>query len=341
MELKLVDGEVRWVNKTGVPLKKRVNIMRVIEYMGFPSPYYGRAYCKSMNLLCGDPCKDDRLIVGAGGNKWFAYFLLEKSGSYTQLDYGVPDLLESGAMQLDNAEEFPFQTGKQKRFMESEEVDPDALREEMGLVVYEDKFEVFEGEEEVVKWIKDKKQFVRDIPEGWIFIRKGDAQLTRAITKEHPHWQVYHRNAFKHWDRAGIFADENVFLDTYVRLGGDVGAEKRNQSKREAQIKAERRITDRLAESIRSQFPKIPDEDLQNILGTCRRTGCVGNSSDLYFSSAASTSAAFESSAHLATRAYVRHEYTKYDSLLAEGYPKELARQKVGMAIEKKLNEWT
>lgn len=84
---------------------------------------------------------------------------------------------------------------------------------------------------------------------------------------------------------------------------------------------------DRIAEALRVIAPGVPTFD---------RAAILDHAED----SAGLKSAAPQSAAWLSLVAYVRHTYTEYDDLLAEGYDADSARHFVLDAINEVLEEW-
>jgi len=334
MELRMYDGKVRWVKKNGAPAEKPVNVQREIEYLGFPVPEGGS--CTGLDILLGDPYKDKRLVVKAGGSNWFGHFLLYNGGDFEKLSYKTPKLIEENKLTIHNAEQYPYKSPQQVRYEAATEIPAENLTEEKGLEVFED-FVKHIGDH--IYWIKGRKEFVKSMPEGWVLVQRGDAALTRELCRKHPHWKVLDENLFEHVERLGIFVPGDAYKEVYQKLGGDEGRRRREQKKQQAQNAQEERITEQLKASLCEQFPSLPKDDLEAIVGCARNQGCVGNASFLYFAKKEAKEREFDRAASLAAGAHARHQYTQYDELLRE-YPKEIAREQTWLDVEDKLSEW-
>jgi hypothetical protein len=82
-----------------------------------------------------------------------------------------------------------------------------------------------------------------------------------------------------------------------------------------------------IEEALRRLAPKIPDHECGAIV-------------DHAMDSAGLRSASAESAAWLSMTAYVRHVFTVYDDLLADGYDSESARFFVAEEMNDRLAEW-
>ena len=74
-------------------------------------------------------------------------------------------------------------------------------------------------------------------------------------------------------------------------------------------------------------FPHPPNEELRSKSSCSRRHGI-------------SATASSETAAWLSLAAYVRHTFTDYDELLAEGYDPDSARHFVAAGMDKILQAW-
>lgn len=339
MELGMHEGRVRWLKKDGTPSTIEVSTEREIEFLGFPIPCGpGGGGCIDLHLLLGNLYKDTRLVVKAGGNNWFGYYILVHGGDFQSLPNKTPQLIESNEMTLNNVDQYANKTNQVLRYESATEIAAEDLAEEKGLEVFED---VVEDIGEHIYWIKGRKAFVREMPKGWVLVPKGDASLTRKLSRKYPHWKVSHENQFGYAERLGVFVAEEAYKDAYKSLGGDEGRSERENKKQEAQRKQNERITEQLEESLRRQFPLLPADDLTAIVNCARREGCVGNASFLHFTKKEDLEQEFDRAAELAAAAHARHQYTDYDNLFAEGQTKEIARQEVRGDVNDKLAEWS
>ena len=339
MELGMYKGKVRWLKKDGAPSKVGVSLIKELEYLGFPVPSGpGGGECLSLVPLLGNPYENDRLVVKADGNNWYGHFLVKQNDDPIEMDYETPELIRQNKLTLGNAEQFPYKSGQQKRYERSSEIDPEELSEEKGLQVYED---CIEHNGEHVYWIKDREGFTCDIPAGWSFVPSGDAKLTQRLARRYPHWKVSQRNNFGYYDRVGILVSLEAYNDVFDELGGVEGQAERKSAKLEVMQKKEAKINAKLEESLRRQFPSMPDRDIHDIMLTCRRSKCVGNAPFLYFATTEQQEDAFDNAARLAAIAHARHQYTRYDELFAEEYSRDAARQETWGDVSDMLSKWS
>ena len=84
---------------------------------------------------------------------------------------------------------------------------------------------------------------------------------------------------------------------------------------------------DALAAALRRLAPKIPPHEFGAVV-------------DHALDSAGLKSAATESAAWLSLVAYVRHTFTDYDALLAQGYDRDSARHFVADEMAEVLSHW-
>lgn len=147
---------------------------------------------------------------------------------------------------------------------------------------------------------------------------------------------------------ATLAPSENIEY-AFKDLGGEEGAIRRQKGKRRGQQKREEHITEQLREAILQGFPKIPRENLEEILARCRRPGAVGTAQWLYFETSAISKESFERAANLAVRAHVRHKYTEYDEILFKSHaleifydesPRKDARAAVSNELDDILRKW-
>ncbi len=328
MELKLINGLVRWAKKDGTASNKAVSDLNTISFLGFPIP--GADGCSNVKILLGDPYKNNQLIVKASGSTWFGvYYIDYTSQEYLQLAYNAQELIQKGEINLENASEHFFKSFRHIKIEQSTELNPETLSQEKGLDVVTDN-DLF--------WIKGEKKYVSDLPADWEFLPKGDALLTKEV-KKGPHWNL-HKVVDEHYEKPGIFAPEENITQAFERLGGEEGQAKRLENKKDTQRLKESQFDEKLASVIRENYPNIPQEDLQDIVGTARSQGRVGRAAFLYFTTKEKREEEFRVASNLAVKAHIRHNYTEYEELLSNGHEREEARRMIQAAIHDKLEEW-
>ncbi len=340
MELGLYDGKLCWLKKDGTPSKKNVADMTALGFFNFPLPNNLGGSCEYAKIILGDPTTDKRVVVKAVGvdGKWKGHFLLKQNEPAFRLDRNSEELLEDKTLTLENADQFGYKPPQLVRFESSEEVSAESLANEKGIAVFEESLDHLG---KTIYWVTDDHRYVFDLPSGWMFVPKGDAGLTRALTKNHPHWVCLEKNQYDHVERTGIYADSDTVEEVFQQLGGEEGREKRDEAKSEAVWKRESKIQEAFEKAIRTQFPNMPEDDLYEVLETATQQGRVGKAAFLYFSGGSEQEDNIESAATLAVIAHARHKYTNYDSLFSEGHSKESARREIRPELDKKLSEWS
>lgn len=336
MELGIRGGKVVWVKDNGEVSDREVSEKAAVVFCGFPQPSGVQGgECVSMEVVAGDPIKDDIIMVWAKGHAWKRKFLLRKTtGEYVVLrkadDAIARQLLESppppGTPLRDCIEE-RRQAGRKAVSIED-------LAERRGLKVWASDF--FGG-----YWSPDCGEF-NGLPAGWCLLPRGDTSLTRRVRKG-PYW-VLMKKAKRYSVELGTLAPEQNIEEAFEELGGREAAAARMEDKEKTQRRREERMTEMLGDSIRTLFPEMPDEDVEEVLGISRRGGAVGSAQWLYFSNLEEMRAAYDHAAALAVRAHVRHRYTDYDERLDRSPDdKETrveARRAAAPAIDEKLREW-
>jgi hypothetical protein len=170
-----------------------------------------------------------------------------------------------------------------------------------------------------------------------VFLPSGDAALTRRATKGSSLSAVVVRwsRSRKRYERQGALVEESALEQAEQQCMSDAAARLRRRERdevRRASLDAE--FQDQLAREIRRLFPGCPAERAVAIAqhtGT-RGSGRVGRS--------AAGRNLDEDAIVLAVVASVRHEDTRYDSLLMSGMPRDVARDEVRPAIDRVLATW-
>lgn len=170
-----------------------------------------------------------------------------------------------------------------------------------------------------------------------VFLRSGDAALTRRATKASTLSAVVVRwsRSRKRYERQGALVEESALELAEEQCMSDADARLRRRERdtvRRASMDAE--FQDRLAQEIRRLFPGCPVERAVAIAEHTglRGSGRVGRS--------AAGRALDEDAIVLAVVASVRHRDTGYDSLLMKGVPRDVARDRVRSHIDDVLAAW-
>ena len=339
MELQEINGKVCYVKKDGTPAATLAGEKEVLRFYGFP------VLGSSVHVLKGDPRTGKLLLVYMVlSRKRRGRFLLRK---HSDECVAVPEAELPYAEQL--AERPPEGDVSLAALLEAHadarrgEVDIEALAKERGLQVYPARD--FNG-----YWCKDCGE-LKELPEGWGFLAKGDAALTRAVRKGE-HWVSVRKAKVAGryvTEQLGTFAPLDVVERERRRLGGKAGRAKRDASKQKAVEVRQENLDKRLEQAILKAFPGIPGKDLRAAMRHAANSGAVGRAFFMFGASYGEQGeAAFGQAAYLAVRAHVRHSHTDYDALMAAlpggagamQSEKHAIRQQVAPAIERVLDIW-
>jgi hypothetical protein len=169
------------------------------------------------------------------------------------------------------------------------------------------------------------------------FLPLGDAALTRRATKESTLSAVVVRwsRSRKRYERQGVLVEEPALTLAEEQCTSDADARMRRRERDQVRrAELDTRFQARLAEEIRRLFPGCP-ADRANAIAEhtgLRGSGRVGRS--------AAGRALDESAVVLAVVASVRHQDTKYDSLLMAGVTRDMARERVRPVIDRVMESW-
>jgi hypothetical protein len=170
-----------------------------------------------------------------------------------------------------------------------------------------------------------------------VFLPSGDAALTRRATKASALSAVVVRwsRSRKRYERQGTLVEESALALAEQQCMSDADARLRRRERDEMRRSSvDAQFQDRLAGEIRRLFPGCPASRAVAIAqhtGT-RGSGRVGRS--------AAGRALDEDATVLAVVASVRHQDTRYDSLLMSGMPRDVARDEVRPGIDRVLAAW-
>ena len=170
-----------------------------------------------------------------------------------------------------------------------------------------------------------------------VFLPPGDAALTRRATKASSLSAVVVRwsRSRKRYERQGILVEEQALALAEQQCMSDADARFRRRERDSARrARIDEGFQARLAKEISRLFPGCPAGRADAIAAhtSVRGSGRVGRS--------AAGRALDESAITLAVVASVRHQDTKYDSLLMAGLSRDDARERVRPAIDRILEGW-
>ncbi len=171
-----------------------------------------------------------------------------------------------------------------------------------------------------------------------MFLPSGNTALTRRARKHSPLHAIVVRfsSARKRNERQGILIKEAALQQAERECLSEEDARalaRERAAERRSRLDAE--YVRKFAEQIRERYPSCPPSEERVIAEyACKKySGRVGRSE---------AAKRFDPGMiNLAVWAHVRHQYTGYDMLLAQGWPREDARNAVAAEVEKLLVEWS
>jgi len=170
-----------------------------------------------------------------------------------------------------------------------------------------------------------------------VFLSRGDAALTRRSRKHSRLSAVVVRfsRTRGRYERQGLLVEADALEKAEKECLGNeelrLVARERAAAFRE---QADTRYIAQFAEKIHSTYPDCPREESQQIAkhACLKHSGRVGRSA---------SAKRFDTDAiDLAVRAHVRHAYTQYDRLLAQGWERSDARAAVADLVEEVIYRW-
>jgi hypothetical protein len=170
-----------------------------------------------------------------------------------------------------------------------------------------------------------------------VFLRRGDAALTRRAREGSALWAVVvrHNRRRTRYERQGLLVEEAALVRAEAACLADAEARARRRA-RDTARRAERdaAITAALEAEILRLYPGCPAERASAIAAhaSAKGSGRVGRT--------AAGRALDRDAVRAAVRAAVRHVDTDYDTLLMTGLPRHQARASVAPAIETVLRSW-
>jgi hypothetical protein len=170
-----------------------------------------------------------------------------------------------------------------------------------------------------------------------VFLPAGDAAITRRAKKASVLSAVVVRwsRTRKRYERQGILVEEPALEQAEEKCLADEAARMRRRERdKERRANEDVRFQAKMAEEIVRLFPGCP---VQRGMAIARHAGLRGSGR---VGRTAAGRALDEQAITLAVVASVRHEDTRYDSLLMSGVPREVARDQVRAAIDRVLADW-
>lgn len=170
-----------------------------------------------------------------------------------------------------------------------------------------------------------------------VFLQPGDAALTRRARKASLLSAVVLKwsRARKHYERQGILVEVEALEKAEAACLSDSEARARKRERdAERRNELDKQFVERFAARVREVFPHCPPDRETNIAehACLKYSGRVGRS--------ASAKELNENAVRLAVAAHVRHVETPYDGLLAKGWDRREARDRVRPDVERILTDW-
>ncbi|HKA21555.1 MAG TPA: DUF2293 domain-containing protein [Blastocatellia bacterium] len=171
-----------------------------------------------------------------------------------------------------------------------------------------------------------------------VFLPRGDAALTRRASRYSSLKAVIVRfsRTRKRYERQGLLVEEAALARAEEECLADAEARERARVRRaERDAIVDERYRSEFACHIRELYPGCPESESIDIAEhACQKySGRVGRSAE--------AKRFDEEMIALAVRAHVRHEHTKYDSLLNAGWSRQEARARVSLRVEQVLKDWS
>lgn len=338
MELKLIDGTLRWIRADAKPSPTAVKEEDRLRFYGFDVPMGRR---DSVVVIEGDPARDEILLLRIYARKGWGFWLIAKGepmATWAKERYVEPirQALRGKWLSAEDLEE-------QLERLESEwdreiegrvrGVDAEALAER--------RLKIHHSRKGFGYWVRDPEGNEHDflIPDGYAFLPAGDPVLTRGVRKG-SHFVLMRKNG-KWSETVGTFAPEERIAEALEKHGSEEELSRRKESREQVQAAREERITRDFADAILRRFASIPGESLNRVIEHARTSRSVGRAAWLYFAGQANYRENLEEAAYLAVQAFVRHEYTHYDELMATGRDRRAARDAVRGKIDEMLDKWS
>jgi hypothetical protein len=170
-----------------------------------------------------------------------------------------------------------------------------------------------------------------------VFLARGDTALTRRASKYSTLRAVVVRfsRSRKRYERQGVLVEESALEEAEREcLTDDAARERVRERAAERRQERDERHVSEFAERLGDFLPGCPEPERRAIADhACRKySGRIGRS--------AAASRFDPDALELAVRAHVRHRYTPYDELLAQGVDRGDARASVHDAVDEVVERW-
>ena len=170
-----------------------------------------------------------------------------------------------------------------------------------------------------------------------VFLHRGDTALTRRASKHSTLRAVVVRfsRSRNRYERQGVLVEEEALERAERECLADADARGRARERAaERREELDERYVSDFAEKLGDSFPGCPAPERKAIAEhACRKhSGRVGPS--------AAAKQFDEEALELAVRAHIRHRYTHYDELLAEGLDRADARAAVLAKVDDTVLRW-
>lgn len=169
------------------------------------------------------------------------------------------------------------------------------------------------------------------------YLPSGDAALTRRAAKygERATVVVRFSRSRGHYERQGILVEVTALEKAEQECALDAEERARERARgAAARRKQDKELVARMTEQILALFPGCPPQEAATIAGhtAVRGSGRVGRTE--------AGRKLGEQALTLAVVAAVRHRHTSYDSLLASGLDRALARERIADQVRELLTAW-
>jgi hypothetical protein len=170
-----------------------------------------------------------------------------------------------------------------------------------------------------------------------VFLARGDTALTRRASTYSTLRAVVVRfsRSRKRYERQGVLVEESALAQAERECLADAVARERTRERAaERREELDAGYVSEFAERVGDSFPGCPGPECRAIADhACRKySGRIGRS--------AAASEFDPGAIDLAVRAHVRHRYTPYDELLAQGVHRGDARASVRDAVDEVVERW-
>jgi hypothetical protein len=174
-----------------------------------------------------------------------------------------------------------------------------------------------------------------DVPEGYIEVAPGDAYITRRIKQlaDVVYVRMEKKKSLGLSVPVGLLAPEAVVEEALSDAERTEAERAKKRAKSEVYRKQkEQRFKADVAARVRALFPGMPKAVAEQVVAHAFEVGSgrVGRT----------TKIPDELKIELAVKAHIRHSRTNYDILLAKGWDRDDARERVWEKVERIYRQW-